>query len=65
MSSECEAGASSLRGKVILITGASSGIGAGVSTHFATFGPRLALSYDLAEEKNCELAVAETVKKFK
>ena len=91
MSSECEARASSLTGKVILITGASSGIGAGVSAHLATFGPRLALvarntealeevkkncltagarevitlSYDLAEENNCELAVGETVQKFK
>ena len=43
MSSECEAGASSLRGKVILITGASSGIGAGAAAHLARQGTRLAL----------------------
>jgi len=87
---ECQDRASSLAGKVILITGASSGIGAGVSAHLASFGTRLALvarnkealeevkndclaagarevitlSYDLAEEKNCELAVEETVQKF-
>ena len=82
---------SSLAGKAILITGASSGIGAGVSAHLASFGTRLSLvarnkealegvaatclaagakevltlSYDLAEEKNCELAVEKTVEKFK
>ena len=89
--SECQAGVSSLAGKAILITGSSSGIGAGVAVHLASFGTRLALvarnkealeevkkdcltagarevitlSYDLGEEKNCELAVEETVQKFK
>ena len=33
----------SLSEKVILITGASSGIGAGVASHLATFSTRLAL----------------------
>ena len=86
-----QARVSSLAGKAILITGASSGIGAGIAVHLASFGTRLALvarnkealeevkvdclaagarevislSYDLAEEKNCELAVEETVQKFK
>ena len=35
---------SSLRGKVALITGASSGIGAGTSVLFARFGALLALN---------------------
>ena len=34
---------SSLSGKVLLITGASSGIGAGAAAHLATLGARLAL----------------------
>ena len=34
---------SSLSGKVLLITGASSGIGAGAATHLAALGTRLAL----------------------
>ena len=34
---------SSLSGKVLLITGASSGIGAGAATHLASLGTRLAL----------------------
>ncbi|XP_069674966.1 3-oxoacyl-[acyl-carrier-protein] reductase FabG-like [Periplaneta americana] len=34
---------SSLANKVVLITGASSGIGAGTAVHFASFGCRLAL----------------------
>jgi len=34
---------SSLAGKAVLITGASSGIGAGVANHFATLGCRLCL----------------------
>ena len=34
---------SSLTGKVILISGASSGIGAGTAVHLATLGTRLAL----------------------
>lgn len=89
--SRCPDSVSSLTGKVILITGASSGIGAGVSVHLASFGTRLALvarnkealeevkknclaagarevvtlSYDLTEEKNCEQAVEDTVRKFK
>ena len=89
--SQCQDRGSSLTGKVILITGASSGIGAGVSAHLASFGTSLALvarnkealeevkktclaagarevvtlSHDLAVENNCELAVEETVQKFK
>ena len=34
---------SSLSGKVVLITGASSGIGAGAAVHLAGLGSRLAL----------------------
>lgn len=34
---------SSLSGKVVLITGASSGIGAGAAVHLAGLGTRLAL----------------------
>ena len=43
MSTEFQASESSLTGKVVLITGASFGIGADVSVRFATFGTRLAL----------------------
>ena len=79
-----------MEGKVILITGASSGIGAGTAKHFASQGSKLALvarnkekldkvredcvtagareviilPHDLAEEKECELAVEEAVKYF-
>ena len=89
--SESQARVSSLAGKAILVTGASSGIGAGIAAHLASFGTRLALvarnkealeevkkvclaagarevitlSYDLGEVKNCELAVEETVQKFR
>lgn len=89
--SSCPERKSLLSGKVILITGASSGIGAGTATHLASFNTRLSLvarskealekvkiqclaagarevmtlSYDLAEENNCELAVSETVQQFK
>ena len=43
MSTEFQACENSLTGKVVLITGASFGIGADVSVRFATFGTRLAL----------------------
>jgi len=82
--------ANTMDGKVILVTGASSGIGAGTAKHFAGLGCRLALvarskekldtvkdacvaagakevialSHDLAEERECELAVEETVAHF-
>eukprot|EP00092_Neocalanus_flemingeri_P011720 GFUD01012636.1.p1 GENE.GFUD01012636.1~~GFUD01012636.1.p1 ORF type:complete len:260 (-),score=66.43 GFUD01012636.1:58-837(-) len=81
---------SNMTDKVILITGASSGIGAGCAKHFAGLGCKLALvarnqealetvkkeceaagakgvialPHDLSEERECELAVEETVGHF-
>ena len=82
--------ANTMDGKVILVTGASSGIGAGTAKHFAALGCKLALvartkekldivkdacvaagakevialPHDLSEERECELAVEETVGHF-
>jgi len=82
--------ASDMDGKIVLVTGASSGIGAGTAKHLACLGSKLALvarnkaaletvkedcvaagakeviilPHDLSEEKECELAVEETVRHF-
>jgi 3-oxoacyl-[acyl-carrier protein] reductase len=54
-----------LRGKVVLITGASGGIGAGVANAFAEEGARLVLHYHTnkaaAEKLQRKLAAAETL----
>lgn len=49
------------KGKVVLITGASSGIGAGTAVHFSTLGAKLALVGRSSLEKLAEV-VAECEK---
>ena len=50
---------SGLKGKIVLITGASSGIGRGTAVHFATFGCKLSL---VARNLDHLKAVAEECK---
>jgi len=45
----------------ILVTGASSGIGAGVATAFATIGARVAINFPNEGEKDSALAVLEAI----
>ena len=57
---------SGLKGKVVLITGASSGIGRGTAVHFATFGCKLSLvarnlDHLKAVADECKAAGAESV----
>ena len=40
-----------LEGQVAIITGASSGIGAGVATAFARAGARVVINYSSSEDK--------------
>ena len=52
-----------LNGKVVVITGASSGIGAGLAEHFAKLGARLVLTGRNAENLNTVSLKCETDEK--